>query len=233
MTKRDDGYAGIGEADVAYDSRGRLVLVTRLNAFDGDLGQYRTTLRARVAANGRKFGRFVEIASSLWPNEAGEHYPFDAAIAFDERDTLHLVYPTYTWDRASNVQRLDLLARRSTDGGRTFTDEVHLSGDDLVHASATSQAPRVFARGGAVVAAFGALRNSSPYLDPFPRVVEAGVNVVVSGDGGATWGPITELSGRYGWAAGFSGGVLPDGTAVVTFDDRSPGYFDRFVVRVR
>jgi hypothetical protein len=233
MTKRSDGYIGIGEADLAYDSRGRLVLVTRLIAFDVDLGQYRTTLRARVAANGRTFGRFVEVTSSLSPDDAGERYPFDAAIAFDAEDTLHLVYPMYIYDRASNVQRLDVVARRSTDGGRTFTEAVRVSRDDLVHASATSWTPRIYTGGGSVYVAFGATRNSSPYLDPFPRVAEPGVNLAVSGDGGATWRPVTELSGRFGWASGFSGGVLPDGTAVVTFDDRSPGYFDGFLVRVR
>lgn len=233
MTKRKDGYEGIGEADVAYDSRGRLVLVTRMNAYDFDRGQYRTTLRARIAVNGRKFGKFVEVASSFWPDEAGEHYPFDAAVAFDERDTLHLVYPTFTWDRGSGVQRLDLVARRSTDGGRTFTDAVQLAGDELVHASATAWAPQIYTGGDSVFVAFGATRDSSFFMRPFPRVAKAGVNLVVSGDGGATWGPVAELSGRYGWAAGFSGGVLPDGTAVLTFDDRSPGYYDRFLVRVR
>jgi hypothetical protein len=84
-----------------------------------------------------------------------------------------------------------------------------------------------------VFVAFGATRNSSFFMQPFPRVAKAGVNLVVSGDGGATWRPVAEVSGRYGWAAGYSGGVLPDGTAVLTFDDRSPGYFDRFLVRVR
>jgi hypothetical protein len=233
MTKKADGYQGIGEADVAYNSRGRLVFVTRLNAFDFDLGQYRTTLRARVAPNGRTFGPFVEITSSLWPDAAGERYPFDAAVAFDEGDTLHLVYPTYTYEQASNVQRLDVVARRSTNGGRTFTDAVSVSGDELVDASATAWAPQIFTGGGAVFVAFGATRDSSVYRRPFPRVAKPGVNLVVSGDGGVTWRPVAEISGRFGWAAGFSGGVLPDGTAVVTFDDRSPGYFDQFLVRVR
>jgi hypothetical protein len=233
MTKQRDGYEGIGEADVAYDSRGRLVLVTRLNAYDFDLGQYRTTLRARTAADGRAFGKFVEVTSSLWPDESGEHYPYDAAIAFDDEDTLHVVYPTFTYDFASNVQRLDLVARRSANRGRTFTDAVHISGDELVHASATSWAPQIHTRGGAVFVAFGATRNSSVFMQPFPRVAKAGVNLVVSSNRGATWRPVVEISGRFGWAAGFSGGVLPDGTAVLTFDDRSPGYYDRFLVRVR
>ena len=80
---------------------------------------------------------------------------------------------------------------------------------------------------------FGATRNSSFFMQPFPRTAKAGVNLVVSGDRGATWRSPVELSGAYGWAAGFSGGVLPDGTAVLTLDDRSPGYYDRFLVRAR
>lgn len=233
MTKRQDGYQGIGEADAAYDSRGRLVFVTRLNAYDFELGLFRTTLRARVAPNGRTFGKFVEITSSLWPTEEGEHYAFDAGVAFDDEDTLHVVYPTFTWDRGTNVQRLDLVSRRSTDGGRSYTDEVRITNDELVHASATAWAPRVYVRDGSVFVAFGALRNSSVFQRPFPRVAKAGVNLAVSGDRGATWRPTAELSGGFGWAAGFSGGVLPDGTAVLTFDDRSPGYYDRFLVRAR
>ena len=233
MSKRRDGFEGIGHADVAYDSRGRLVFVSRLNAYDFDLGQYRTTLRARVAPNGRTFGKFVEVTSSLWPDAAGEHYAYDAGIAFDENDTLHVVYPAFTWDRETSVQRLDLFARRSTDGGRSYTDAVQVTDDELVNASATAWSPQVYTHGESVFVAFGATRNSSFFMRPFPRTAKAGVNLVVSGDGGATWRPPAEISGAYGWAAGFSGGVLPDGTAVLTFDDRSPGYYDRFLVRAR